>query len=86
MNHLLWYSSNARAWTDALPIGCARLGAMIFGRDGLVSPGLISPGSCSPAAQSRDMDTLFPPLTDGQREKIPLNLDTLWHWYCYLIQ
>ncbi len=78
MNHLLWYSSNARAWTDALPIGCARLGAMIFGRDGLVSPGLISPGSCSPAAQSRDMDTLFPPLTDGQREKIPLNLDTLW--------
>lgn len=28
---LLWYDSPAREWTDALPIGNGRLGAMIFG-------------------------------------------------------
>lgn len=27
----LWYASPARAWTDALPLGNGRLGAMIFG-------------------------------------------------------
>jgi alpha-L-fucosidase 2 len=28
----LWYSAPASAWTDALPVGNGRLGAMIFGR------------------------------------------------------
>ena len=28
---LLWYQSAARAWTEALPIGTGRLGAMVFG-------------------------------------------------------
>ncbi|WP_248927548.1 glycosyl hydrolase family 95 catalytic domain-containing protein [Paenibacillus hamazuiensis] len=28
----LWYEKPARAWTDALPIGNGRLGAMIFGK------------------------------------------------------
>lgn len=74
MNQVLWYRSHARAWTDALPIGCARLGAMIFGENTLHS----SPGQSSPAARGCDMDSLFPPLKEGTREKIPLNLDTLW--------
>ena len=28
----LWYSSPAKQWTDALPIGNGRLGAMVFGK------------------------------------------------------
>ena len=28
---LLWYRRPARVWTDALPIGNGRLGAMIYG-------------------------------------------------------
>ena len=31
---LLWYSSPAQAWTEALPIGNGRLGAMVFGAPG----------------------------------------------------
>src|SRR5688572_24390972 len=27
----LWYNQPARAWTDALPLGNGRLGAMVFG-------------------------------------------------------
>ena len=27
----LWYSEPARVWTDALPLGNGRLGAMVFG-------------------------------------------------------
>ncbi|HUS92027.1 MAG TPA: glycoside hydrolase N-terminal domain-containing protein, partial [Phycisphaerae bacterium] len=27
----LWYDKPARAWTDALPVGNGRLGAMVFG-------------------------------------------------------
>jgi alpha-L-fucosidase 2 len=27
----LWYRQPARAWTDALPVGNGRLGAMVFG-------------------------------------------------------
>src|SRR3954469_21141572 len=27
----LWYSQPARAWTEALPVGNGRLGAMVFG-------------------------------------------------------
>ena len=30
-NHVLWYQRPAEAWTDALPIGNGRLGAMVFG-------------------------------------------------------
>ena len=29
--HLLWYDKPATTWTEALPIGNSRLGAMIFG-------------------------------------------------------
>nr|WP_231506228.1 glycoside hydrolase family 95 protein [Paenibacillus sp. UNC451MF] len=32
LNAKLWYEKPARAWTDALPIGNGRLGAMIFGK------------------------------------------------------
>ncbi|RYY10005.1 MAG: glycoside hydrolase family 95 protein, partial [Chitinophagaceae bacterium] len=28
----LWYNSPAKQWTDALPVGNGRLGAMIFGK------------------------------------------------------
>ena len=28
----LWYDEPARAWTEALPVGNGRLGAMVFGR------------------------------------------------------
>lgn len=31
-NTKLWYEKPARAWTDALPVGNGRLGAMIFGK------------------------------------------------------
>jgi alpha-L-fucosidase 2 len=31
----LWYTSPAREWTDALPVGNGRLGAMVFGRTGV---------------------------------------------------
>lgn len=27
----LWYTSPAREWTDALPLGNGRIGAMVFG-------------------------------------------------------
>lgn len=27
----LWYSRPAQVWTDALPIGNSRMGAMVFG-------------------------------------------------------
>lgn len=30
-DNLLWYDSPARLWTDALPLGNGRLGAMVFG-------------------------------------------------------
>jgi alpha-L-fucosidase 2 len=30
-NNLLWYRQPAEQWTEALPIGNGRLGAMIFG-------------------------------------------------------
>ncbi|MBE5318763.1 glycoside hydrolase N-terminal domain-containing protein [Pedobacter sp. MR2016-19] len=30
-NHTLWYTKPAEKWTDALPIGNGRIGAMIFG-------------------------------------------------------
>ena len=30
-NHILWYDEPAATWTEALPIGNSRLGAMIFG-------------------------------------------------------
>ncbi len=30
-NHKLWYQQPARTWTEALPVGNGRLGAMIFG-------------------------------------------------------
>ena len=30
-NHILWYDRSASTWTEALPIGNSRLGAMIFG-------------------------------------------------------
>ena len=29
--HLLWYAEPARVWTDALPLGNGRLGAMVYG-------------------------------------------------------
>ena len=29
--HLLWYSQPAGKWTEALPLGNGRLGAMVFG-------------------------------------------------------
>lgn len=31
-SHRLWYSTPAEEWTDALPLGNGRLGAMVFGR------------------------------------------------------
>lgn len=33
-NHILWYNSPAANWNEALPIGNARLGAMLFGAPG----------------------------------------------------
>ena len=30
-NLVLWYQKPAEAWTDALPVGNGRLGAMVFG-------------------------------------------------------
>lgn len=29
--HILWYRAPAKAWTEALPIGNGRMGAMVFG-------------------------------------------------------
>jgi hypothetical protein len=31
----LWYDHPAEAWTEALPVGNGRLGAMVFGRTGV---------------------------------------------------
>ena len=31
MSNILWYSSPAANWNEALPIGNGRLGAMVFG-------------------------------------------------------
>ena len=31
-NEKLWYKKPAAAWTEALPVGNGRLGAMVFGR------------------------------------------------------
>ncbi|MCY1719374.1 glycoside hydrolase family 95 protein [Prolixibacteraceae bacterium Z1-6] len=32
LNHSLWYTSPAKDWNEALPIGNGRLGAMVFGK------------------------------------------------------
>ena len=32
VNEKLWYNKPAAVWTEALPVGNGRLGAMIFGR------------------------------------------------------
>lgn len=29
--HVLWYSGPAKVWTEALPLGNGRIGAMVFG-------------------------------------------------------
>ena len=30
-SHILWYQQEAKVWTEALPVGNGRLGAMIYG-------------------------------------------------------
>lgn len=31
---ILWYSTPAKKWEDALPVGNGRIGAMVFGKNG----------------------------------------------------
>ena len=33
--HILWYEKPAKVWTEALPLGNSRLGAMVFGNPGI---------------------------------------------------
>jgi alpha-L-fucosidase 2 len=67
-NLILWYTSPALQWVDALPIGNGRLGAMVYG-GGAISP--LDPKD--PRA-----DHAGPVATDPAKETLQLNEDTLW--------
>ena len=62
-NLKLWYMSPASEWVDALPIGNARLGAMVFGGSSVEPTGKGNPNPAPP---------------DPAKETLQLNEDTLW--------
>ena len=71
-NDVLWYSQPAPVWTEALPLGNGRLGAMVFGGANTVA-------NNGDREATKDNDVLADgSLTRGQDEHLQLNEGTLW--------
>jgi alpha-L-fucosidase 2 len=68
----LWYTKPAAVWTEALPIGNGRIGAMVFGG---ANEGENN-GDAEDAAKNRDL--LDGSKTRAQEEHLQLNDSTLW--------
>ncbi len=69
---VLWYSQPAPVWTEALPVGNGRLGAMVFGGANTVA-------NNGDREATKDNDVLADgSLTRGQDEHLQLNEGTLW--------
>ena len=71
-NLMLWYTSPAGEWVDALPIGNGRLGAMVFG-GGWTNP--VGAGGANTKPERANADTAE---VDPAKETLQLNEDTLW--------
>jgi len=71
-NQTLWYTSPAREWVDALPIGNGRLGAMVFG-GGWTFPSETARWGARPDHANAEL-----PAPDPAKETLQLNEDTLW--------
>ena len=71
-NQTLWYTSPAREWVDALPIGNGRLGAMVFG-GGWTYPVETARWGARPDHSNAEL-----PAPDPAKETLQLNADTLW--------
>ena len=71
-NQTLWYTSPAREWVDALPIGNGRLGAMVFGG------GWTDPDETAKSDGHLDHRNAMQAAPDPSRETLQLNEDTLW--------
>jgi alpha-L-fucosidase 2 len=71
-NQTLWYTSPAREWVDALPIGNGRLGAMVFG-GGWTYPVETARWGARPDHSNAEL-----PAPDPAKETLQLNEDTLW--------
>lgn len=69
---VLWYSQPAPVWTQALPVGNGRLGAMVFGGANTVA-------NNGDREATKDNDVLADgSMTRGQDEHLQLNEGTLW--------
>jgi alpha-L-fucosidase 2 len=69
---VLWYSQPAPVWTEALPLGNGRLGAMVFGGANTVA-------NNGDREATKDNEVLAGgTLTRGQDEHLQLNEGTLW--------
>jgi alpha-L-fucosidase 2 len=69
---VLWYSQPAPVWTEALPLGNGRLGAMVFGGANTVA-------NNGDREATKENDVLADgSLTRGQDEHLQLNECTLW--------
>jgi alpha-L-fucosidase 2 len=69
---LLWYRQPAPVWTQALPLGNGRMGAMVFGGANL------GPNNGDREATKDNDGLVGGALTRGQDEHLQLNEDTLW--------
>ncbi len=72
-SELLWYTSPARIWDEALPIGNGRLGAMVFGG---ANSGTNNGDAQSAKQNASLMDSRQ---TSGADEHLQLNESSLWH-------
>jgi alpha-L-fucosidase 2 len=70
-NLTLWYTSPAREWVDAFPIGNGHLGAMVFGGS------WTNPVSAEKASDRTDHANASAEV-DPAKETMQLNADTLW--------
>ena len=68
----LWYKQPAPVWTEALPIGNGRLGAMVFGGANQ------SPNNGNQTDPAKNKDVQDGKLTRAQDEHLQLNEDTIW--------
>ncbi|MFL6414347.1 MAG: glycoside hydrolase N-terminal domain-containing protein, partial [Bryobacteraceae bacterium] len=68
----LWYKQAAPVWTEALPIGNGRIGAMVFGGANTV------PNNGDQQGERPNHDILDGKHTRGQDEHLQINEDTIW--------
>jgi alpha-L-fucosidase 2 len=68
----LWYKQPAPVWTEALPIGNGRVGALVFGGANSV------PNNGDQQSEKLNRDILDGKHTRGQDEHFQLNEDTVW--------